>query len=133
MTNESTHSSTTPTHSSTSNGPHVYLVTKTDEADAITNTGPHVYLVLSALNSVPPIAEADMKEHTEGLNLHLALSGEEKQLPVAQATQAQPFKMLISYHYYKRSTSRQCWLSSQHAQWCSLTRVRSVLTHKVPT
>jgi hypothetical protein len=43
-----------------------------------------------------------MKEHTEGLNLHLALSGEEKQLPTAQATQAQPFKMLISYHYYKK-------------------------------
>ena len=102
MTSESTHSSTTPTLSSTNNGPHVYLVTMPHEADAITATGPHVYLVLSALNSVAPIAEADMKEHNDGLNLHLAVSGEEKQLPIVPTTQAQPFKMLISYHYYKK-------------------------------
>ena len=90
-----------------SSGPHTYLVAKPDEIDAIgrhINDGPHLYLASTAFIDIGKILkkEADMNTSERGTNLYLAMGTNDHAVDrTVNQTERQPFKMLLSYHYYK--------------------------------
>jgi hypothetical protein len=88
-------------------GPHTYLVAKPDEIEAIGQhmvDGPHLYLASTAFLDIGKILkrEADMGVDERGTNVYLAMgTGDHMADQTVNQSPRQPFKMLLSYHYYK--------------------------------